>query len=195
MKYVNDDGYIEGGFTKLKLVIVATCTVIEKGFTNREEEETIIDPNPPTPSGKVPTIVGDGFDIDESLDVPIKRDEGGNLIGITVVVNIEAENGFSNLKVKIDSETLTPELLEEVGLASEFDLAYPGDLRTGLESLGFPVGDQVLGKTTLKFDITKFTPLLGSYGPATHKFIITAIDQSGNSVEKTLTLISVAEGE
>ena len=127
--------------------------------------------------------------------MPIKRDEGGNLIGITVVVNIEAENGFSNLKVKIDSETLTPELLEEVGLASEFDLAYPGDLRTGLESLGFPVGDQVLGKTTLKFDITKFTPLLGSYGPATHKFIITAIDQSGNSVEKTLTLISVAEGE
>ena len=195
LKYVNDDGYIEGGFTKLKLVIVATCTVIEKGFTNREEEETIIDPNPPTPSGKAPTIVGDGFDIDESLDVPIKRDEGGNLVGITVVVNIEAENGFSNLKVKIDSETLTPELLEEVGLASEFDLAYPGDLRTGLESLGFPVGDQVLGKTTLKFDITKFTPLLGSYGPATHKFIITAIDQSGNSVEKTLTLISVAEGE
>ena len=72
LKYVNDDGYIEGGFTKLKLVIVATCTVIEKGFTNREEEETIIDPNPPTPSGKAPTIVGDGFDIDESLDVPIK---------------------------------------------------------------------------------------------------------------------------
>ena len=139
--------------------------------------------------------MGDGFDIDESLDVPIKRDEGGNLIGITVVVNIEAENGFSNLKVKIDSETLTPELLEEVGLASEFVLAFPGDLRTGLLSLGFPVGDQVLGKTTLKFDITKFTPLLGIYGPATHKFIITAIDQSGNSVEKTLTLISVAEGE
>ena len=49
--------------------------------------------------------MGDGFDIDESLDVPIKRDEGGNLIGITVVVNIEAENGFSNLKVKIDSGT------------------------------------------------------------------------------------------
>ena len=41
-----------------KLVIVATCTVIEKGFTNREEEETIIDPNPPTPSGKVTDYCG-----------------------------------------------------------------------------------------------------------------------------------------
>lgn len=193
LKYVNDDGYLEGGFTSLKLQVVAQCTIIEKGIVIDQEEEVIIDPNPSTPSGKIPTIVGDGFDIDGSLNVPIKSDESGNPLGITVVVNIAAENGISNLKVKIDSETLTSEVLSSVGLASEFDLAYPGDLENALQNLGFLTSSQVIGATTVKFDISKFTGLLGLYGPATHKFIITVVDKNGNSVEKTLTLISVRE--
>ena len=193
LKYVNDDGYLEGGFTSVKLQVVAQCTIIEKGIVIDQEEDVIIDPNPSTPGGKIPTVVGDGFDIDGSLNVPIKLDEHGNPLGITVVVDIEAENGISNLKVKIDSQTLTPEVLSSVGLASEFDLAYPGDLEDALQNLGFLTGNQVIGAKTVKFDISKFTGLLGLYGPATHKFIITVVDMKGNSVEKTLTLISVNE--
>lgn len=185
LKYVNDDGYLEGGFTSLKLAIVAECTIIEKGVIVEQEEEVIPDPNPSGPEGMSPTIEGDGFNLDESLIVPIKGNEG-----ITVVINIAAENGISNLKVKIDSETLTPDVLEEVGLASEFDLAYPGDLESGLKGLGFPVSDDVIGATELKFDVSQFTGLLGVYGEATHKFIITVIDKYGRYEEKTLTLIS-----
>lgn len=185
LKYVNDDGYLEGGFTSLKLAIVAECTIIEKGVIVEQEEEVIPDPNPSGPEGMSPTIEGDGFNLDESLIVPIKGNEG-----ITVVINIAAENGISNLKVKIDSETLTPDVLEEVGLASEFDLAYPGDLESGLKVLGFPVSDDVIGATELKFDVSQFTGLLGIYGEATHKFIITVIDKYGRYEEKTLTLIS-----
>lgn len=185
LKYVNDDGYLEGGFTSLKLAIVAECTIIEKGVIVEQEEEVIPDPNPSGPEGMSPTIEGDGFNLDESLIVPIKGNEG-----ITVVINIAAENGISNLKVKIDSETLTPDVLEEVGLASEFDLAYPGDLEEGLKGLGFPIGEKVIGATELKFDVSKFTGLLGIYGEATHKFIITVIDKYGRYEEKTLTLIS-----
>ncbi len=49
---------------------------------------------------------------------------------------------FKNLKVKIDSETLTPEILKSVGLSSEFDLAHPAnaDLEKALKSLRFPGG-------------------------------------------------------
>lgn len=186
LKYVNDDGYLEGGFTSLKLAIVAECTIIERGVIVGQEEEVIPDPNPSGPEGTPPTIIGNGFDLDESLIVPIRDDNEG----ITVVINIAAENGISNLRVKIDSETLTPDVLEEVNLASEFDLAYPGDLEEGLNGLDFPIGEKVIGATELKFDVSKFTGLLGIYGEATHKFIITVIDKYGRYEEKTLTLIS-----
>lgn len=183
LKYVNDDGYLEGGFTSLKLAIVAECTIIERGVIVGQEEEVIPDPNPSGPEGMSPTIEGDGFNLDESL--MIKGNEG-----ITVVINIAAENGISNLRVKIDSEILTPDVLQEVGLASEFDLAYPGDLEKGLKGLGFPTGENVIGATELKFDVSQFTGLLGNFDDGTHKFIITVIDKYGRYEEKTLTLIS-----
>lgn len=188
LKYVNDDGYLEGGFTSLKLAIVAECTIIERGVIVGQEEEVIPDPNPSGPEGMSPTIEGDGFNLDESL--MIKGNEG-----ITVVINIAAENGISNLRVKIDSEILTPDVLQEVGLASEFDLAYPGDLEKGLKGLGFPTGENVIGATELKFDVSQFTGLLGNFDDGTHKFIITVIDKYGRYEEKTLTLISKTVSE
>lgn len=182
LKYVNDDGYIEGGFVPVKLAIVAQCTVIEKGVIVEQDEEIIPDPNPSEPEGEKPTIEGIGFNIDESITFPIKT---------TVEVNVKvvSSEGLSNLKVKIVSDFLTEEMLSEVGLTSEFDLAYPGEYTEGLKGLGFPVGNEVIGAKDLNFAITQFTALL--FEPGTHKFIITAIDQKKNQVEKTLTLISV----
>ena len=93
------------------------------------------------------------------------------------------------MKVKIVSDFLTEEMLSDVGLTSEFDLAYPGEYAEGLKGLDFPVGNEVIGAKDLDFAITQFTALL--LEPGTHKFIITAIDKKKNQVEKTLTLISV----
>lgn len=114
-------------------------------------------------------------------------------------IHIHSEAPITSFKVKINSETLTVDVLGSVGLAPEFDLADPivivdgekKDLTTGLKSLEFPVGDEVRGATDLDFDITQFVPLTMIYGAANHRFILTVTDNAGNS--KTLTLLIVSE--
>ena len=86
---------------------------------------------------------------------------------------------------------MTEELLTDVGLAASFDLAEPGELENGLQGLGFPTGEAVVGQTEILFDVTKFTPLLGIYGVASHNFIIRLVDQQGLEVTQTLKIKSV----
>lgn len=114
-------------------------------------------------------------------------------------IHIHSEAPIASFKVKINSETLTADVLSGVGLAPEFDLADPivktddgekKDLTEGLKGLEFPVGDEVKGATDLDFDITKFVPLTMIYGAANHRFILTVTDNAGNS--KTLTLLIVS---
>lgn len=113
-------------------------------------------------------------------------------------IHIHSDAPIASFKVKIDSETLTADVLGGVGLASEFDLADPivtvdgekKDLTDGLKGLKFPVGDEVKGATDLDFDITQFVPLTMIYGAANHRFILTVTDNAGNS--KTLTLLIVS---
>lgn len=113
-------------------------------------------------------------------------------------IHIHSDAPIASFKVKIDSETLTPEVLEGAKLAAEFDLADPRvkvdgeekDLTEGLKGLNFPVGDEVKGATDLDFDITQFVPLTMIYGAANHRFILTVTDNAGNS--KTLTLLIVS---
>lgn len=130
---------------------------------------------------------GSAFDIaNDILSIPT------NLEGkMPLTVTLNAENGIAHVYVTIDSETLTEELLTEVGLAKSFDLAEPGELEEGLASLGFPVGSAVVGQTTIPFSITEFTPLLGIYGTANHNFIIRLVDQKGLEVTQTLKIKSV----
>lgn len=114
-------------------------------------------------------------------------------------IHIHSEAPITSFKVKINSETLTADVLGSVGLAPEFDLADPivtvdgekKDLTEGLKGLDFPVGDEVRGATDLDFDITQFVPLTMIYGAANHRFILTVTDNAGNS--KTLTLLIVSE--
>ena len=98
------------------------------------------------------------------------------------------KNNMDNVKVKIVSDTRTTEMIEEVGLSAEFALAEPGVYEVGLNELGFPTGNAVIGATELPFDISLFTEILTAFIGA-HNFIITVIDKEGASVTKTLTLI------
>ena len=111
---------------------------------------------------------------------------------IQAKVDIAAENGIANLHVKIISEMLTKEMLQDVGLDSEFDLANPGALAEALASLGFPVGDAVSGKTELPFDITDFMPMLAMF-PGQHDFELTVVDAADLSTTKTLKFQSITE--
>lgn len=176
------------GDMALGLRLNAYCTRIDLTSWIDPGKETILpeDPSVNPGPGNAPTIVGEGFNIMDEIEV--EKDETK-----TIIVNITADNGIQNLKVKIDSETLTSAILNDVGLSSEFDLANPGSakLEEGLRGLGFPVKDEVVGKKAIVFDITNFTPLLGIYGLASHNFIITVVDQAGNTKTATLALKSV----
>ena len=156
------------------------------------QEEGGDEPNPPTP----PTP-GDDDNIEftsKTLDLEGVND-AATFTG-DAIVTITSVNGFSHMIVKIDSEGLTPEVLEGVGLAKEFDLANPAvtelsdgtvkDITEGLQGLGFPTGAQVTGATDpIEFNITQFVPLLTIY-PGNSNFIITVTDKEG--VQKSMTL-------
>lgn len=141
-------------------------------------------------STDAPTIVGTSFkgspfDIDNDV-LEVKKGETA-----TLKVTLSSSVGIGHVYVTIDSETLTSDILGEVGLSSSFDLAEPGQYEEGLKTLGLPVSDEVKDKKNVVFDITEFTKLLGAYGTANHKFILQVKDINGNSTTKTLKVKSI----
>lgn len=129
----------------------------------------------------VPTIVGANFN-EDTFD--IENDVLTITGAATLKVDINAPNGIAHLYVDIQSETLD---VTEVGLSNSFDLAYPGDLQEGLNGLGFPTGDKVIGQTKAPFDISKFTALLLSF-EGNHNFVIHVVDQQNLESTKVLKL-------
>ena len=107
------------------------------------------------------------------------------------MVDIHADKGLKHLYVKIISKILDESALEGIGLATSFDLAEPGALEEGISSLEFPYGEDVVDKTDVKFEISKFLPMLSALGTgddavANHEFSVTAVDSEGN--EKAFSL-------
>lgn len=142
------------------------------------------DPVPPTPpSDDIPTITSQTLDLDNVNQVTD---------GLVAIVDIDAPLGLAHLLVTIVSDGLTPEVLGEVGLTDKFDLAYPGEYELALQGLGFPTGADVIGKTSLKFDISQFIPLLPLF-PGNHNFILDVEDQAGNKVSKTIKFYAEAQ--
>ena len=92
----------------------------------------------------------------------------------------EADGGFTAFTVDIESDTLTPDELEGVGLTDHLDLINPGDFKAALEGLGFPTG--IGGQNEGSFNITGFLSLMGALGPGKHEFKMTVSDANGTSV-------------
>lgn len=106
-----------------------------------------------------------------------------------VTVHSSAAGGLTSFTVDIDSNTLTPEELQGVGLTSHLDLVNPGQFATALADLGFPVN--VGGQTDpAPMVLTDFLPLLSGLGPGTHNFILKVGDANGVTT-KTLTFITL----
>jgi len=114
---------------------------------------------------------------------------GENVVTATskVDVDIAAPAGIKNFVVDIISDQLTPTVLNDVGLTDHFDLCYPGAYQEALSGLGFPVGNDVIGKTALKFDISSFMRVLVIY-KGVHKFKLTVTDNNNQTAEATITL-------
>lgn len=183
-----------GGAFNISIAIDSSLTGSDESVSVNPGPEPGIDdfPTGGGEGGDAPTIVGTNFngksfDIsNDVLEVPTNIKEP-----LPLRVTLSAANGIAHVYVTIDSETLTEDILTGVGLAASFDLAEPGELEAGLKGLGFPTGDAVVGQTTILFDVTGFTPLLGLYGAASHNFIIRLIDQQGLEVTQTLKIKSV----
>lgn len=146
-------------------------------------EDDSDDPNPPTPptpgEGKI-DITSDALSFDE----PNGLDKGDQAI-----VNIAAEKGISHVVVEISTDNDEFRAAVSDLLPLSFDLAEPGDQKEAFESLGFPTGADVIGKTSIIFDIRQFVPLLESYS-GTHNFKLTVTDSDNNILSKTLTFKS-----
>lgn len=190
------NGAVAGGAFNILIAVDSSLTASDETVSVNPGAEPGIDdfPTGGGEGGDAPVIVGTNFngrpfDIsNEVLKVPgsVNVDNPWPL-----QVTLSAANGIAHVYVTIDSGTLTEEVLDGVGLAASFDLAEPGELEAGLEGLGFPTGENVVGQPEILFDVTPFTGLLGIYGPASHNFIIRLVDQQGLEVTQTLKIESV----
>ena len=186
-------------------VVDGTCNLVDLGDISVEVPEDDIQDKPdvvqpedkpadepgnnddPVVEVVKPTITGDGFDINVA-QYPAQFISSGK--SLRVLISSAEGTTLKDLYVEIDSETLTADILEEVGLATEFSLVTPGSLEEGLSGLKFPVGDQITSTNNVVFDITEFLPLLGIYGAAEHNFIMTATDSNDQVTTQRLLLIT-----
>ena len=126
-----------------------------------------------------PTIVWDGYDITATHTY---------FPGMTCDLMVSAPSTIADFIVNIVSQDLTDEELQGVGLAANFSLVTGTQYFGGLSTLGFPVGDEVKGKTELNLSITTFLGLLSAQFPGDHNFEMTVVDASGNVVTETIKL-------
>lgn len=103
-------------------------------------------------------------------------------------IKINCPDGIAKAEVIIDSDFLTPEELEGVGLADKFDLCNPGALREPLEAFGFPCGENITDHTEATVNVTQFMPLLGIGAGSTSKFTFTITDKNGVVKVTTFTI-------
>lgn len=121
-----------------------------------------------------------------------------------IEITISAPNGgIGELLVTVEAPALEP-LLQEIGLGAlvtpGIDLCHPDE--TAAEVLGsvvgFPVGNDVLGKSSIPFKVGKdFVGILAGLesaeSPCTFKFHLRVTDNAGASTEATLTLVQPAK--
>lgn len=115
-----------------------------------------------------------------------KVNKGSDLTSCVINVHSYSVGGITKFDCDINSNSLTPEELSGVGLASHLDLVNTDEaLAESLLGLGFPVN--IGGEKDVKIDISTFMPLLGALGPGQHDFVLTVEDANGTTT-KTLSI-------
>lgn len=136
-----------------------------------------------TPSGKGPTVVWEGGNIDERYTL-----NAGNAATTACRILLTSQTGLTGLTADIISDVLTDEELAGVGLASHIDLINPGDLADGLKGLGLLTDEGYAGKKESPFDITQFLSLLYMvYNQSGNcDFVLTATDAGGTTTKTVM---------
>lgn len=103
---------------------------------------------------------------------------------------ITVPSGIRSMKIDIDSELLTPEFLEGVGLAAEMDMIDNAAYAAALASMGLTTGDGLVGLTEVEFNLDSLVPLILMLSPSEsgdHVFTLTATDLAGRSLARSMT--------
>ena len=124
-----------------------------------------------------PSIVWVGYDIDKRQTY---------VSGMTCDLVVKSVLTIADFRVKIISNTLTPEELSSVGLAAEFSLVNDTEYFESLGGLGFPTGDAVYGQSEVNLSITNFLSILSMLGAGDHDFEMSVTDMEGNVTTKTV---------
>lgn len=174
---------------------IIPCNVADK-ITEEEWTEGGNQGGNDTPENPVedPSIVWDGHDISQREQI---------VGGLEVDLLISASKGIKEFYVKIESASLTPVELADVGLCDILNLCYPQqsydsnnpgvfiDVEEPLRGLGFAVAEEVVNQTFVKLSITQFMGVLQAVSGTTlknHDFVLTVVDNEGNTSVKTLML-------
>lgn len=130
-------------------------------------------PDDPTPSG--PVFGFEGSTLENGKTYFTDEFSASKPAKLVIV----CPEGIASAHVTIASTFLTPEELENVGLTDKFDLCTDEALFEALGGLGFPVGDDIKGKTEATITITDFMDLLAVGGTSTSKFTFVVTDSKG----------------
>ena len=140
---------------------------------------------------------GDDDDNGKKHDAPTLALKNGDIKAVheiespmSVVVDVAAPAGITDFTVKIESPCLTAEVLGDLGLAQEMNLVNPATeaMSEGLKELGFPIGNEVKGKTSLSFDISQLVPMIAMIynEDSNHNFVLTVTDADNQKTAGTL---------
>lgn len=143
-----------------------------------EEKPDPTPSEPDDPSAPAPVI---------AVESPYTLDKENDLIDgtpLVITVSSSAQGGITGFLVQIISDTLTPEVLEDVNLTDKLDLVNPGQYEQGLTELSLPVKDQVEGASKVNFVISDdFITLMKLLGEGRHQFVLTVTDANGTTVK------------
>lgn len=149
--------------------------------------EPLIDEN-----GDAPTFVWPGHDLSQPFALTEAMFEQGGASYEPFAFDVTSPTGIESFEIGIastSSEFLAS--LATLQIPTSFDLctlspsAMPGTL---LNAFGYPLGDQIQGRTTCHFEIAAQIEALYAF-EGTHTFTFEITDADNSSVEATLTLV------
>lgn len=164
---------------------VFTLTITDqRGFTTTQALTFVVGDAPV--GNNDPTIVGDGFNLEERQNMDNYMESGISLI-------ISAPNKIEQLNVSINSDNTS--FMDEVGalLPPTFDLCHITDTSAQwvglLQQGGFPINEEVLGADSVTFTINSFFMTLLQSFVGNHDFTVNVVDATGASTTATLKLL------
>lgn len=130
---------------------------------------------------------------DGDIDTPVSLyasdfDDRGNCLK-DIIVDITAEHAIASLVVDISStngEFMSS--LSTYNIPQSLDLCAAGSATSALQLMGYAVNSEVLGATSLSYELTAQMKLLKEFG-GTHSFKVTVTDEKGGKTEKTLAIV------